>query len=63
MLFFALFTIGYFAGVLTVLAIFPPGVKEIQEQEEDALGPVLNMSKGIVVERGSAYKEPALSGS
>ena len=43
MLFFAIFTIGYFAGVLTALAVFPPRVKEIEEQEVDALGPVLDI--------------------
>lgn len=41
MLFFGLFTAGYFLGVFTVLAVFPPQVKEIQEQEKDALKPIL----------------------
>lgn len=63
MLFFALFTIGYFAGVLTALAIFPPQVKEIQEQEKDVLGPVLNISEHIEIEQGDTFKQPALSGS
>lgn len=40
MLFFALFTIGYFLGVFTALAIFPPQVREIEEQERDARTPI-----------------------
>jgi len=52
MLFFALFTLGYFAGVLTALYMFPPQVKEIEEQEIDALGPIM--------ETISDQKEPAL---
>lgn len=40
MLFFAIFTIGYFLGVFTALAVFPPGVKEIEEQERDARAPI-----------------------
>jgi hypothetical protein len=40
MLIFAFLTLGYFAGVVTALAIFPPRVKEIEMQEKDAAGPV-----------------------
>ncbi len=45
MLFFAIFTLGYFAGVITALAVFPPGVREIEEQEKDALQPILDLSR------------------
>jgi len=41
MLTFAIFTLGYFAGVITALAVFPPRVKEIEEQEFDALKPII----------------------
>ena len=41
MLIFAIFTLGYFVGVMTALAVFPPRVKEIEEQEVDALAPIL----------------------
>lgn len=41
MLFLAIFTLGYFGGVLTALSIFPPKVREIEEQEVDALRPIL----------------------
>lgn len=45
MLIFAIFTLGYFAGVFTALAVFPPKVSEIEEQEADALKPLLKASK------------------
>ena len=45
MLFFALFTLGYFFGVFTVLAVFPPRTKEIEEQEKDALEPILSIKR------------------
>lgn len=41
MLIFALFTLGYFAGVITALVVFPPRTLEISEQEKDALEPIL----------------------
>ena len=41
MLIFAIFTLGYFAGVITALAVFPPRVKEIEEQEFDALKQII----------------------
>lgn len=40
MLLFALFTLGYFAGVVTALAIFPPRTNELREQELDAASPI-----------------------
>jgi hypothetical protein len=40
MLIFAFLTLGYFAGVITALVMFPPKVKEIEMQEQDAAGPV-----------------------
>lgn len=45
MLFFALFTAGYLFGVFTALAIFPPRVKEIEEQEKDALLPLKSLDE------------------
>lgn len=45
MIYFALFTLGYFSGVITFLFVFPPKVKEIEEQEKDALKPVLKIYK------------------
>ena len=45
MLYFAVFTAGYFAGVFTFLAIFPPRMKEIEEQERDALQPILDAER------------------
>jgi len=41
MLFFAIFTVGYFAGVITVLLIFPPNTNELREQEDNSLEPIL----------------------
>ena len=63
MLLFALFTIGYFVGVLTVLAVFPPRLKEIEEQEENALEAILKISEDIDIEHADEFKEPALSGN
>jgi hypothetical protein len=40
MLIFAFLTIGYFAGVITALLVFPPRVKEIEMQEKDAAKPI-----------------------
>lgn len=45
MLFFAIFTIGFIVGVSTALWIFPPNVKEIEEQEVDALAPILRVKE------------------
>ncbi|HUC94405.1 MAG TPA: hypothetical protein VMR19_00170 [Candidatus Saccharimonadales bacterium] len=39
-LIFAFFTLGYFGGVITALLVFPPKVKEIEMQEQDAAKPV-----------------------
>jgi hypothetical protein len=58
MLYFAVFTVGYFLGVFTFLAIFPPSVKEIEEQEKDALQPILSVSEGKQVEQPSATEIP-----
>ena len=35
MLYFAMLTVGYLLGVFTALAVFPPRVKEIEEQERE----------------------------
>ena len=39
-LIFAFFTLGYFGSVITALLVFPPKVKEIEMQEQDAAKPV-----------------------
>ena len=54
MLIWALFTLGYFLGVFTALAIFPPWVKEIEEQEKDALKPLQNISEDKIAEQKPA---------
>jgi len=41
MLIFAVFTLGYFVGVFSALSVFSPKVREIEEQEVDALRPIL----------------------
>lgn len=43
MLIFAFLTLGYFAGVITALLVFPPKVKEIEMQEKDAAGPLRDL--------------------
>ncbi|MEK7113100.1 MAG: hypothetical protein AAB875_07360 [Patescibacteria group bacterium] len=62
MLLFAVFTLGYFAGVFTALAIFPPRTLEISEQEKDALEPIL---KAKTIEEGNVFapgtSQPAIS--
>jgi hypothetical protein len=50
-------------GVFTALAIFPPRVTEIQEQEKDALEPILNISQDNKVDQKSIYEQPVLTGS
>ncbi len=45
MLFFAFFTLGYFAGVFTALVVFPPRTTELEMQEKDALQPILDLEK------------------
>jgi hypothetical protein len=40
MLIFAFLTLGYFAGVITALLIFPPKTTELEMQEKDALKPI-----------------------
>lgn len=45
MLIFAVFTLGYFAGVFTALFVFPPKTNELREQEIDAMAPLTDMSK------------------
>ncbi len=58
MLFFAIFTLGYFAGVLTALAVFPPRVKEIEEQEVDALRPILETKLKKEPSRATSFGLP-----
>ena len=60
MLIFTIFTLGYFAGVVTALAVFPPRVKEIEEQEFDALQPVLEI-KARALSNSGAQKTKATS--
>ena len=57
MLFFAVFTIGYFLGVFTFLAIFPPAVREIEEQEKDARQPILSISEESKLEQPAINSE------
>jgi hypothetical protein len=45
MLIFTLLTVGYFAGVVTALVIFPPKVKEIEMQEHDAASVIKTLEK------------------
>jgi len=52
MLFFALFTAGFTVGVLMALWIFPPNVKEIEEQEVNALEPILETKQERVSVEG-----------
>jgi len=55
MLFFAIFTVGYFAGVITVLFIFPPNTNELREQEFDTVKPILEIDNQK--ELGESVKE------
>ncbi len=60
MIFFAVFSLGYFAGVFTALLVFPPRVTELEEQEFDALKPILEIEKEKKLSReGSVYEYPA----
>lgn len=45
MLAFTFLTLGYFAGVITALSIFPPKVKEIEMQEIDAKKPIEDLDE------------------
>lgn len=46
-----------------MLAVFPPRLKEIEEQEENALEAILKISEDIDIEHADEFKEPALSGN
>jgi len=59
MLFFAMFTLGYFFGVFSALAIFPPRVREIEEQEKDALTSIIELENKLE----SESKIPSYNGS
>lgn len=63
MVFFALFTLGYFAGVFTALVVFPPQTTELEEQEKDALQPILDKSTDTASTKpvGSVYNNPVLT--
>ena len=62
MLYFALFVLGYFVGVVACLYIFPPNTKEIQEQEIDALQPILDMEREErLKEEEVIRRQPAIS--
>jgi|WetSurSiteA1Bulk_404760.scaffolds.fasta_scaffold25801_2 hypothetical protein len=56
MIYFAIFTAGYFVGVFTFLAIFPPRTKEIEEQEKNALDPILRVEE----EKEAELREPLI---
>ena len=45
MLIFAIFTLGYFAGVFTALLVFPPRTTELEQQEIDALQPIVEVKE------------------
>lgn len=45
MIFVAIFTLGYFAGVLTALFVFPPNTNELREQEIDTASPILEIER------------------
>lgn len=57
MIFFAVFTIGYFVGVVSALAIFPPRDREILEQEKDSLGPILDAKEQAETDLGQIEPE------
>ncbi len=57
MLLFAIFTLGYFAGVFTALFVFPPNTTELEEQEVDALRPIIDMSSEKGLEQAKRTKE------
>lgn len=59
MIYFALFTLGYFVGVFTFLIIFPPAVREIEEQEKDSLVPILDV-KQKRQEQEAVIEEPSV---
>ena len=62
MLYFALFVLGYFVGVVTCLYIFPPNTKEIKEQEIDALQPILDMDREARLKGEEVIRrQPAIS--
>ena len=62
MVYFALFTVGYVVGVVTFLFIFPPNMKEIEEQEIDALQPIINLKvEKNIKGKGSLEREPVLA--
>ena len=58
MVYFALFTVGYIVGVITFLFIFPPNMKEIEEQEVDALQPIID----VKVEKKIPESQESISG-
>ncbi|MCH7730517.1 hypothetical protein IID21_03205 [Patescibacteria group bacterium] len=58
MLFFAIFTLGYFAGVFTALSIFSPKVREIEEQEIDALKPILEIKNRMGKKKATSFGLP-----
>lgn len=65
MLLFAIFTLGYFAGVFTALLVFPPRTTELEEQEIDALKPILEAegkkeAEHKAIEEG-IYEHPVLT--
>lgn len=61
MLLWAVFTLGYFAGVFTALVVFPPWVKELEEQEIDTIKPLQTISKDKIEEQKTPYKQPVLT--
>jgi len=58
MIYFALFTLGYFSGVVTFLFAFPPNVKEIEEQEKDTFEPIRKVFEEKTKEKSSKVFNP-----
>ena len=62
MVYFALFTVGYIVGVITFLFIFPPNMKEIEEQEVDALQPIIDVKVEKKIKgKGSLERKPVFA--
>lgn len=65
MLFFALFTLGYFVGVITALFVFPPRTNELIQQEEDALEPLFGVVDSVAekkeLSQAPIFDNPAVS--
>jgi len=61
MIYWAVFSLGYFLGVFSALALFPPRVKEIEEQEKDAARPVLELQSENLGIRSQQDRQPVFT--